>query len=373
MLALPDFSKPFSIETDASALGIGAVLMQEGHPLAFLSKALGPKSLGLSTYEKEYMAILMAIQQWRPYLQHGEFAIHTDQRSLSMLSEQRLHTQWQQKVFSKLLGLQYRIVYKKGTENKAVDALSRKTSHSSTCAAISSSTPQWLSDVLGSYQSDSVALDLISKLSIDPSAVPGFHLQDGILRYNNRIWIGSNAQLQLKLIQACHSSALGGHSSIPVTYMRMKKLFAWRGMKAAVTQFVHSCVVCQQAKADRTKLPGKLQPLPVPDSAWQIISLDFVEGLPKFGHANCILVVVDSFTKYAHFIPLHHPYTAASVAKLFLDHVYKYHDMPLSIVSDRDRVFNSKFWQELFSLAGVQLQMSSSYHPQSDGQTERVN
>jgi hypothetical protein len=203
-----------------------------------------------------------------------------------------------------------------------------------------------LSDVLGSYQSDSVALDLISKLSIDPSAVPGFQLQDGILRYNNRICIGSNAQLQLKLIQACHSSALGGHSSIPVTYMRMKKLFAWRGMKAAVTQFVHSCVVCQQAKADRTKLPGKLQPLPVPDSAWQIISLDFVEGLPKFGHANCILVVVDSFTKYAHFIPLHHPYTAASVAKLFLDHVYKYHDMPLSIVSDRDRVFDSKFWQE---------------------------
>jgi hypothetical protein len=118
----------------------------------------------------------MAIQQWRPYLQHGEFAIHTDQRSLSMLSEQRLHTQWQQNVFSKLLGLQYRIVYKKGTENKAADALSRKTSHSSTCAAISSSTPQWLSDVLGSYQSDSAALDLISKLCIDPSAVPGFHL-----------------------------------------------------------------------------------------------------------------------------------------------------------------------------------------------------
>jgi hypothetical protein len=95
VLALPNFSKPFYIETDASVLEIGAVLMQEGHPLAFISKALGPKSLGLSTYEKEYMAILLAIQQWRPYLQHGEFAIHTDQRSLSMLSEQRLHTHWQ--------------------------------------------------------------------------------------------------------------------------------------------------------------------------------------------------------------------------------------------------------------------------------------
>jgi hypothetical protein len=101
--------------------------------------------------------------------------------------------------------------------------------------------------------------------------------------------------------------------------------------------------------------------------------MDFVEGLPSSSHANCILVVVDSFTKYAHFIPLHHPYTTASVAKLFLNNVYKYHGMPSSIVSDRDRVFNSKLWRELFLLAGVQLQMSSSYHPQSDGQTERVN
>ena len=129
VLALPDFSKTFFLEIDASGSGIGAVLLQSGHPLAFLNKALGPKSQGLSTYEKEYMTILMAIQQWRPYLQHSEFIIYTDQCSLTQLNEQRLHTQWQQKVFTKLLGLQYKVVYKKGVENGVADALSRKSHH----------------------------------------------------------------------------------------------------------------------------------------------------------------------------------------------------------------------------------------------------
>lgn len=112
VLQLPDFSKPFNIETDASGTGIGAVLLQDNHPLAFLSKALGPKSRGLSAYEKQFMAVVMAVQQWCQYLQHGEFYIFTDQRRLTQLNEQHLHTQWQQKVFTKLLGLQYKIIYK---------------------------------------------------------------------------------------------------------------------------------------------------------------------------------------------------------------------------------------------------------------------
>ena len=101
--------------------------------------------------------------------------------------------------------------------------------------------------------------------------------------------------------------------------------------------------------------------------------MDFVEGLPTSGAANYVLVVVDSFTKYAHFVPLHHPFTALVVAKAFTNHIYKLHDMSVAIISDRDRIFLSNFWYELFSLADVQLRMSSSYHPQSDGQTERLN
>jgi transposase InsO family protein len=210
-------------------------------------------------------------------------------------------------------------------------------------------------------------------LAVDGSSVPEFSLVDSLLKYKNRIWVGNDHQLQLKILTAFHSSAVGGHSGISVTYHRVKKLFAWKGLKSAVQEFEQSCIICQQSKLDRAKSPGLLQPLPTPDGAWQMMTMDFVEGLPKSGAANCILVVVDKFTKYGHFIPLHHPYTVVTVAKACLDNVYKLHGMPLSIVSDRDRIFTSRFWQELFRRAQVQLRMSSSYHPQSDGQTECVN
>jgi transposase InsO family protein len=373
VLALPDYSRPFCIETDASSIGIGAVLTQDGHPLAYISRALGPKSKGLSTYEKEYMAVILAVQQWRQYLQFAEFTIYTDQQSLVQLTDQRLHTPWQQKLFTKLLGLQYRIVYKSGSSNGAADALSRRTDTVDSCAAISMVTPQWIQQVVDGYAHDADTQSLIAKLMIDPLAVHHFSLRAGVLRYQDRIWIGSNPDLQRKLLSACHSSALGGHSGFPATYTKMKQLFAWKGMRQAVRDYVASCLTCQRAKPDRSRLPGLLQPLPVPSGAWQILSMDFVEGLPRSKHVNCILVIIDSFTKYAHFLALSHPFTAASVAKLFLDHVYRLHGMPVAIISDRDRIFTSHFWQELFKLADVQLQMSSSYHPQSDGQTERLN
>jgi hypothetical protein len=204
--------------------------------------------------------------------------------------------------------------------------------------------------VVSSYQADDSALALLSKLAIDPAAVPHFTLQSGLLRYKNSIWLGTNKTLQLRILQACHDSPVGGHSGVPVTYMRMKKLFAWCGMKSDVHKYVKSCMICQRAKPDRAKLPGLLQPLPVPESAWQVLSLDFVEGLPTSGQANCVLVVVDCFTKYGHFIPLHHPFTASTIAKVFLNNVYKLHGMPSVIVSDRDRVFTSNFWRELFKL-----------------------
>ena len=107
--------------------------------------------------------------------------------------------------------------------------------------------------------------------------------------------------------------------------------------------------------------------------AWQSISMDFVEGLPALGGKNCILVVVDRFSKYGHFIPLAHPFSALTVAKLFLTHVYRLHGLPTSIVTNQDRVFTSQLWQELFHLARVTLKMSYAYHPQTDGQTKRVN
>jgi len=373
VLALPDFTKTFQIQTDASEFGVGAVLLQEGHPLAYVSKALGPRTRGLSTYEKEYLAVLVAVEQWRAYLQHGEFTIFTDHRSLVHITDQCLHTPWQLRLYTKLIGLQYKIVYKSGTSNLAADALSRHPDPPAQLNAISTSTPAWLAEVVSGYDNDPSALKLIQELSLAPDSRPPFKLTDGVLRLRDRIWIGSNPVLQRRLMSALHSSALGGHSGFPVTFSKLKKLFAWRGMKTDVKQFISSCLMCVQAKPDRARYPGLLAPLPVPTESWQIISMDFIEGLPRSGTANCLMVVVDRFSKFAHFIPLSHPFSAQQVAQVFLDNVYRLHGLPSTIMSDRDRIFTSMFWRELFRLAQTTLSMSSAYHPQTDGQTERVN
>lgn len=166
---------------------------------------------------------------------------------------------------------------------------------------------------------------------------------------------------------------MGGHSGFPVTYLRIHSLFHWTGMKAFIKDQVQSCVVCQQAKPERVPYPGLLSPLPVPQQAWEMIFMDFINGLPTSGSSNCIFVVIDKFTKYGHFIPLHHPFNAQKVVEAFVDHVYKLHGMPKYIVSDRDSVFTRQFWQALAKLTGSELKMSLAYHPETDGQTERVN
>jgi hypothetical protein len=193
VLVLPDFAQPFVLETDASGTGVGAVLLQRGHPLAFMSKALGPCLQGLSTYEKEYLAILMAVEQWRCYLQHAEFHIITDHKSLMQLSEQRLHTPWQQNVFTQLLGLQYRIMYRKGANNGAVDALSR--APIPLCAAMLVSQPHWISEVLQSYKEDPQAQELLARLTNPFDEVPRYSIQEGLIRYDGRVWVGASPVL----------------------------------------------------------------------------------------------------------------------------------------------------------------------------------
>jgi hypothetical protein len=155
-------------------------------------------------------------------------------------------------------------------------------------------------------------------LTLDSDVVPHFTLQQGLLRYKNMIWIGLDYALHSELISAFHALAVGGHSGISVTYRRMNQCITWRGMKLAIKHFVKVCLIYQHSKPERVKYPGLLQPLPIFDSAWQVITMDFVKGLPQSGAANCIMVVVDKLTKYAHFLPLKHPYTTQSVAKVFL-------------------------------------------------------
>lgn len=374
VLALPDFNKVFVLETDASDKGIGAVLMQDGHPLAYVSKALGPKTSTLSVYEKEYLAILLAVEHWRPYLQMKEFIIRTDHKSLTNLNEQRLHTNWQHKALTKLMGLQYQIVYNKGCDNGAADALSRRSHDHIHLFAISSVHPVWFQDIIASYSDDPKAQDILQQLAAAPDHASGpYKLCNGMIKVHGCIWIGHAPDLHSRIFLAFHASPIGGHSGFPVTYNRIRSLFRWVGMRQYIKTRVQTCLICQQAKSERVAYPGLLQPLPVPQGAWETVTMDFIEGLPSSGHYNSIIVFVDTFTKYAHFAPLHHLFNAHTIVDVFLDTVHKLHSMPRFVVSDRDKIFTSHFWQEILTRTGAELDMSTAYHPQSDGQTERVN
>ena len=154
---------------------------------------------------------------------------------------------------------------------------------------------------------------------------------------------------------------------------RLSSVCYWKRLKKAVRGWVKSCTICQKFKYETFAYPGLLQPLPVPDTIWSNISMDFLEGFPLSKGKSVILVVVDRISKYAHFLALSHPYTALSVAQVFLDNIYKLHGLPTSIVSDRDKIFVSHFWQELFKLMGTKLKLSTSYHPQSNRQKKVVN
>jgi hypothetical protein len=166
VLALPDFTKSFWIETDACDIGIGAVLVQEGHPVAYYSKALSVNNRKLSIYEKEFLAIMMAVDRWRQYLSRGPFIIKTDHKSLCNLEDQVLHTDLQKKAMTRLVGLNFSFQYKKGEENKVADALSR-VGHAFSLYAISAGVPIWIQEVVNSYAVDNKAQSSTPRVSCD--------------------------------------------------------------------------------------------------------------------------------------------------------------------------------------------------------------
>ncbi|KAK1435415.1 hypothetical protein QVD17_01178 [Tagetes erecta] len=373
VLVLPDFTKPFVVECDASGCGIGAVLMQNQKPIAYFSKALSDRNLVKSAYERELMALVLAVQHWRPYLLGTKFIVCTDQKSLKFLLQQRVSSSDQQNWVVKLLGFDFDIQYKPGRENRAADALSRRADTGDLCHAISS--PIWSqgAQLVEEAKSEAEILSLVQKCLLDPTKLPGYSVKNGILFYKDRLVISRHSKFLPALLHEFHITASGGHSGFYRTYRRLAANVYWPGMTNTIKQFIRECDVCQRCKASSVLPGGLLQPLAIPNLIWEDLSMDFITGLPPSKGFTVILVVVDRLSKYAHFILLKHPYTAKTVAEAFLKDVIRHHGIPKSIVSDRDPLFLSKFWQEIFKSMGTKLHMSSAYHPESDGQTEVIN
>ena len=193
------------------------------------------------------------------------------------------------------------------------------------------------------------------------------------MRFKGRVYIGSHGQLRAQLLQNLHDSPQGGHSRVQATYYRVRLYFFWPKLMNDVKIYIQQCDTCQRNKDEHVPYPGLLQLIPVPKKIWEVITMNFIESLPLSQGYDCIMVIIDKFTKYAHYIPLFHPFTALGVAKLYLENVFKLHGAPTTIISDRDKIFTSNVWQELMKLIGSNIHMNTAYHPESDGQTERLN
>uniref|UniRef100_A0A2N9EGL5 RNA-directed DNA polymerase n=1 Tax=Fagus sylvatica TaxID=28930 RepID=A0A2N9EGL5_FAGSY len=336
VLVLPDFSKLFEVDCDASGVGIGAVLSQEGKPIAFFSEKLNESRRKYSTYDKEFYAIIRALDHWSHYLLPNEFLLHSDHEALKYLnSQQKLnsrHASW----VEFLQPYSFSIKHKSGKLNQVADALSRRHSLLSTMEV----------QVLGFevlkelYKNDPDFGNVWESCS--KGSFNHFLVQEGFLFKNNKLCI-PQCSLRRAIIQEVHGGGLAGHFGRDKTLALVQENFFWPKLAHNVECFVKSCRTCQIAKS-HSKNTGLYTPLPVPKAPWEDISLDFVLGLPRTQrNKDSIMVIV------------------------------KLHGVPKTITSDRDSKFISHFWRTLWRKLGTTLQFSSSYHPQTDGQTEVVN
>jgi hypothetical protein len=260
---------------------------------------------------------------------------------------------------SKLFGYQFTVEFKPGRQNSAVDALSRRDEEGPLVHYLSIPT----FDLFDQFRVEAENLPEITtkrQMIEAGTAGPGWSIVDGMVVNDGRLFMPASAAAWPQILAHAHDT---GHEGVQKTLQRLRTSFSTPGDNRLVREYIKGCSVCQRNKTDHLHPAGLLQPLPIPSSVWTDIAMDFVEGFPKVGGKSVILTVVNRFSKFAHFILVGHPYSAASVAKAFFDNIVRLHGFPTSIVSDRDPVFTSNLWTELFRLSGTRLCTSSAFHP----------
>lgn len=368
VLSLPDFGKEFEVQTDASDFAIGGVLMQDGHPIAYESRKLNETERRYTVQEKEMSAIIHCLRAWRHYLLGAKFVVKTDNVATSYFQTQKKLSSKQARWQDFLAEFDYSMEYKPGKANVVADALSRKAE----LAAMSTVKGELLTRIKEGLQQDPLAIELVK--AAREGKTKQFWVEDELLyTKGKRLYIPKWDNLRRELIKECHDTRWAGHPGQKRTMALVEILYYWPKMKESVDLYVKTCLVCQQDKVENRQPAGLLEPLPVPDHPWHTVTLDFISALPKSEGFGSIMVVVDRFSKYGTFIPCAKDCTAEEAAQAFFKQVVKHWGLPQNIVSDRDPRFTGKLWTELFRMLGSQLNFSTSFHPQSDGQTERVN
>ena len=192
-------------------------------------------------------------------------------------------------------------------------------------------------------------------------------IKKGLWFWKDKLFIPTNSVVKQQLLQEFHDSLLGGHGGYQKTLARLSAQFFWKNIASTVREYIRACYICQQAKYSNQPFVDLLQPLPIPNQIWQDIDMDFITGLPLSHGYSVILVIIDRLSKFSHFLPLTADFSTPKVADVFIKEIVSIHGLPQTIVSNRDKVFTSKFWEQTCARQGIKLAHNSAYHPQSDG------
>ena len=352
----------------------------------------------------ELLAVVEAFKAWRCYLYGaaGAINIYTDHHSLQWISTQPNLSARQSRWVEQLQDYSFKVYHVKGEANGAADALSRRSdyevAHAAEMEALRRAGEAEAGSMRPRLQLEAAALTSSSSALIAPSLMEdirraaltdavyygplvtraehlGLVVRDGLVySTSGLLYIPKDETLRTTLMREVHDAPTGGHLGREKTYKRLTAAVYWQGVYHDVRDYVRSCVSCAQNKAHSRTASDFLHPLPIPARRWETISMDFVGPLPKTsaGH-DFMLVVTCKLSKQIHLMATTKEVTAAEVAQLVYDNVVRLHGFPECIISDRDTRFTSHFWRALWKLSGTRLAMSTSYHPQTDGQTENVN
>ncbi|XP_024312059.1 LOW QUALITY PROTEIN: uncharacterized protein LOC100823542 [Brachypodium distachyon] len=397
VLILPDIHKNFQVYCDASRHGLGCVLMQEGKVVAYASRQLKPHEMNYPTHDMELAAVVHALKIWRHYLIGNHCDIFTDHKSLKYIFTQNELNLRQRRWLELIKDYTLNIQYHPGKANVVADALSRKSHCNSITVKVIS--PK-LCEQFRSLSIEVVPKGFLAALEVKPilldqireaqkkydnigkvkqSMSEGRSLEfsedeHGTIWFEKRICVPQDLEIKKLILQEAHESPYSIHPGNTKMYLDLKEKFWWPSMKREIVEYIAKCAVCQRVKAQHQKPAGLLQPLPIPEWKWDSIGMDFITGLPRTRSGyDSIWVVVDRLSKVAHFIPVKTSYSSAQLAKLYMSRIVCLHGVPKEIISDRGTQFTSKFWGQLHEALGTRLEFSTAFHPQTDGQTERVN
>ena len=380
ILISPDPTKKYVVVTDASGFATGAVLQQDHgnglQPIAFMSHKMNAAERNYPVHEQELLAIVQALREWRHYLHGCEFDVVTDHNSLKYFMSQPTLSARQARWSERMQEFHFKVIHRPGKLNEAADALSRRPDHQSNLHNVVNVNidDSLIDDIKVGYANDAACRKLIQQFVENEQKDISFHMADGIIYKDNRIYVPDVNDIKSKLINEYHDIPMGGHVGIHKTIERLSRNWYWPKMRKDVEEYVRSCVPCQQNKPSHQRPMGLLQPLPIPDKRWQQVTMDLIVRLPETKNKHdAVFVIVDKLSKMAHYVPTRTDADAPELARLFINNVVKLHGVPESIVSDRDSRFTSTFWRSLWEQFGTKLHMSTAHHPQSDGQSERQN